>query len=106
MAMNRETKRMLQRQGQLGPDGEPAAAPRAKASARTAAPRPTPKERVGPRQYLHEVRGELRKVAWPTRAEVVRYSVIVLITLIVLTSFIFALDFLFAKSVFFLFDNG
>ncbi|HZB70622.1 MAG: secE [Acidimicrobiales bacterium] len=99
MAMNRETKRMLQRQGQLGPDGAPA---RAKPQPRPA-PRPV-KERTSPRQYLREVRGELRKVAWPSRAEVTRYSVIVLITVVVLGAFIFLLDYAFAKSVFFLFD--
>ena len=104
MAMNRETKRMLQRQGQLGPDGEPA--PRRAPRPQPAPPRPArAKERVSPRQYLREVRGELRKVAWPTRAEVIRYSVIVLITLIVLTTFIFVLDYMFAKSMFFLFDE-
>ena len=99
MAMNRETKRMLQRQGQLGADGAPA---RAKPQPRPA-PRPV-KERTTPRQYLREVRGELRKVAWPTRAEVTRYSIIVLITVVILTSYIFGLDYLFAKFVFFLFD--
>ena len=99
MAMNRETKRMLQRQGQLGPDGAPA---RAKPQPRPA-PRPV-KERTSPRQYLREVRGELRKVAWPSLAEVTRYSVIVLITVVVLGAFIFLLDYAFAKSVFFLFD--
>ena len=99
MAMNRETKRMLQRQGQLGPDGAPA---RAKVQPQPA-PRPV-KERTTPRQYLREVRGELRKVAWPSRAEVTRYSVIVLITVVVLGAFIFLLDYAFAKSVFFLFD--
>jgi preprotein translocase subunit SecE len=99
MAMNRETKRMLQRQGQVGADGAPT---RAKPQPRPA-PRPV-KERTTPRQYLREVRGELRKVAWPTRAEVVRYSVIVLITVVVLTTFIFLLDYAFAKGVFFLFD--
>jgi preprotein translocase subunit SecE len=99
MAMNRETKRMLQRQGQLGPDGAPA---RAKPQPRPA-PRPV-KERTTPRQYLREVRGELRKVAWPTKEEVARYSVIVLITVVVLTTFIFLLDYAFAKGVFFLYD--
>ena len=102
MAMNRETKRLLQRQGQLGPDGAPA---RTKAPARPAARQAPAKERTTPRQYVREVRGELRKVAWPTRAEVARYSAIVLLTLVVLTLFIFALDFLMAKGVFFLFDN-
>jgi preprotein translocase subunit SecE len=100
MAMNRQTKRMLQRQGQMGADGAPT---RTKAPPRPA-PRPT-RERTSPRQYLREVRGELRKVAWPTRAEVVRYSAIVLLTLIVLTSYIFGLDFAFAKAVFYLFDT-
>ena len=99
MAMNRETKRMLQRQGQLGADGAPA---RTKAQPRPA-PRPV-KERTSPRQYLREVRGELRKVAWPTKEEVARYSVAVLVTVVVLTAFIFGLDWLFAKFVFYLFD--
>ena len=99
MAMNRETKRMLQRQGTLAPDGTPA---RGKPQPRQA--KPQPKERTSPRQYLREVRGELRKVAWPTRAEVLRYSVIVLVTLIVLTAYIFGLDFAFAKTIFNLFD--
>ena len=99
MAMNRQTKRMLQRQGQMGADGAPT---RTKAPPRPA-PRPT-RERTSPRQYLREVRGELRKVAWPTRAEVTRYSVIVLITVVVLGAFIFLLDYAFAKGVFFLFD--
>jgi preprotein translocase subunit SecE len=99
MAMNRETKRMLQRQGQLGADGAPT---RTKPQPRPA-PRPV-KERTSPRQYLREVRGELRKVAWPTKEEVARYSVIVLITVVVLTTFIFLLDYAFAKGVFFLYD--
>jgi preprotein translocase subunit SecE len=102
MAMNRQTKRMLQRQGELGPDGEPARG-KPKGEARPA-PRPT-KERTSPKEYLHEVRAELRKVAWPNRDEVVRYSGIVLFTLVVLTTFIFGLDYAFAKSVFFLFGS-
>ncbi len=104
MAMNRQTKRMLQRQGELGPDGEPARAkPKGQGPGRPA-PNPT-KERTSPKVYLHEVRTELRKVAWPSRAEVVRYSGIVLFTLVVLTSFIFGLDYAFAESVFFLFGS-
>jgi preprotein translocase subunit SecE len=103
MAMNRETKRMLQRQGELGPDGEPV---RAKPQqAQRAAGRPEKEKRTAPKQYLREVRGELRKVAWPTKDEVVRYSIIVLVTIIILTTMIFALDYVFAKGVFFLFDS-
>jgi len=104
MAMNRETKRMLQRQGQLGPDGESPRVDRDQQQRRAAAQR-TPSERTSIPQFLREVRGELRKVAWPTRDEVIRYSGIVLFTLIVLTTFIFGLDYVVAKGVFFLFDQ-
>ena len=88
MAMNRQQKRMLQRQGQLGADGEPAA------RKRSAPPAPRPKdERTTPPQFLREVRGELRKVAWPTRAEVVNYSIIVLVAVVLLTAYVAALDY-------------
>ncbi|MGH9184158.1 MAG: preprotein translocase subunit SecE [Acidimicrobiales bacterium] len=100
MAMNRETKRRLQRQGHIGADGAPT---RPKQPPRQP-PRPSA-ERTGPRQYVQEVRAELRKVAWPHREEVVRYSVIVLFALVVLTSYIFGLDLLFAKGVFLLFES-
>jgi preprotein translocase subunit SecE len=106
MAMNRETKRMLQRQGQIGPDGEATRAPRQAPAAR---PPRTETERAGlPRRaatYVREVRGELRKVAWPTKPEVIRYSTITLVTLVVLTAMIFGFDYVFAKAVFFLFDQ-
>ena len=88
MAMNRQQKRMLQRQGQLGTDGEPVA------RKRTAPPAPRPKEeRTTPAQFIREVRGELRKVAWPTRAEVVNYSIIVLVAVVLLTAYVAALDY-------------
>ncbi|HEX9970064.1 MAG TPA: preprotein translocase subunit SecE [Acidimicrobiales bacterium] len=101
--MNRETKRRLQRQGQLGPEGEAAAPVK-----RQPTPRPAPKQggrRTGAVQVLREVRGELRKVAWPTRSEVVNYAVIVLFALILLIGLIFLLDLAFAKSVLFLFES-
>jgi len=103
MAMNRETKRMLQRQGQqVGPDGQ--LAPTRPTQPRSAPSGPS-RERTSPRQFLREVRAELRKVAWPTREEIIKYSGIVLFTLVVLTTFIFAMDWSAAKSVIFLFDK-
>ncbi len=39
------------------------------------------------------MRGELRKVAWPTRPEVINYSIIVLVTVVLLTGYVAALDF-------------
>ena len=97
--MNREMKRMMQRQGQVDSDGSPT---------RREAPRPpaarvATKERIGPSEYARQVRGELRKVAWPTRAEVINYTIVVLIALVLLTAIIFGLDYVFAKAVIFLF---
>ncbi len=73
--MNRETKRMMQRQGQMEADGSP--------SARRQAPAPggqAPGASSGPRspQFFREVRDELRQVAWPTRAEMINYTAVVL----------------------------
>jgi preprotein translocase subunit SecE len=90
---------MMQRQGQVAADGSPA--PRT-------APRPAPKpvsQRTTPGQFIGEVRAELRKVAWPTREEVIRYTIVVLLTVVVLTALIFGLDYAFAKAVLFLFDT-
>jgi preprotein translocase SecE subunit len=36
-------------------------------------------------------------VAWPTRAETINYSIVVLVTLIVVGALIFGLDYLFAN---------
>ena len=102
MAMNREQKRMLQRQGEVGPDGEPI---RQKRGTPTRAAQTQVKEsRLFSRQGLHEVRGELRKVAWPTRSETINYSLIVLVAIIVMTTLIFAVDWVFSQAVLKLFN--
>ena len=81
--LNRQQKRLLKRQGALDEQGAPVRAPRQAA----------PADRVGPVQYLREVREELRKVAWPGRPEVVRYSIIVTATIVVYTAFIGGIDY-------------
>ena len=45
---------------------------------------------------MREVRDEMRKVAWPTTDEVVRYSIVVIITVIVYTALVSGVDFVFA----------
>lgn len=50
------------------------------------------RSRVGPIQYLGEVRAELRKVAWPSGREVVNYSLAVLVMTAVLSGLIFGMD--------------
>ncbi len=103
MAMNRETKRALQRQGTLDAEGAPT---REKRRAPNKQPAPLPKEaRTGPREFVREVRAELRKVVWPTKAETINYSVVVFITVVVLTAFIALLDLGSSKAVLWIFSS-
>ena len=51
------------------------------------------------------MRGELRKVAWPTQEEVRKYSIIVLIAVVLLTAFIALLDYVFGSAVLWLYDR-
>lgn len=59
--------------------------------------------RVGPRQFLREVRGELRRVAWPSRRELLSYSLVVLVVVSLLTLYVFGLDQAFGQLVFLIF---
>ena len=90
--MNREQKRAAQRAGQVNADGSPATVKDRRPPAQR-----LKTERTKPTDFVREVRGELKKVSWPTRAEVLRYSMIVLIALVVFTAFVFGLDFLFER---------
>lgn len=49
--------------------------------------------------FLREVRQELGKVIWPTRRELITYSIVVLVTVAVLGSFVYVLDQLFARLI-------
>ena len=97
--MNRQMKRMQERQE--------------RAQKRAGTPRPTTpsaatrkasvqekRKRTGARQFLKEVRQELTKVDWPSRRELISYSIVVLVTVTVLTAFVFGLDSLFTRFVF------
>ena len=85
--LNREQKRHLRRTGALDEKGAPT---------RVQRQAPVKKERVGPAQYLGEVRDEMRKVAWPKRPEVIRYSIVVVVTVIIYTALVGGLDALFS----------
>ncbi len=98
MAMNREQKRMLQKQGDVDAEGAPL--PRQRQQAAPA------RERTPPLQFIREVRGELRKVAWPSKEETVNYSIVVLVTVVILTAMIYGLDWVFSTFVLELFDNN
>ena len=96
MAMNREQKRQLRRQGEIDADGAPVRTRRA--------PTRQTEERTSPGQFVREVRSELRKVVWPTRAETINYSIIVLVAIVLLTALIAGLDWAFSELILKLFD--
>jgi len=91
--MNRQAKRMMQRQRASGQDRMEAMRERRSVSA------PQRRIRVGIRQFLKEVRAELKKVAWPSRQEVIAYAVVVLVTVTVLTAIVFGMDFVVTKGI-------
>ena len=94
----------MQRQGQMAEDGTPVARrPEASEPRRTRLAAGAPGRRTSPRQFLHEVNVELRKVAWPSRAETANYSIVVFVALAVLMALIFALDLAFSHLSNFLF---
>jgi preprotein translocase subunit SecE len=98
--MNREQKRLMQRQGQVGADGAPA-------SRRTSVQdvQRRRRDRATPREFLRQIREEMRQVSWPTRPEVINYTSIVFCVLVFMTSLIFGLGFGFSKFVAFLFTK-
>jgi preprotein translocase subunit SecE len=86
MDLNRQQKRAMQKMGEVNDQGAPIRQARPTVAAQVA------KARVGPFQYIREVRDEMRKVAWPKFPEVRRYSIIVLVTVVIVTAFVGGLD--------------
>jgi preprotein translocase subunit SecE len=105
--MNRQAKRMMQRQKATSQDRVEAMRQRRAAGTggggRSGGER---KKRTAPRVFLKEVRQELKKVAWPTRQEMVAYTIVVLVAVVVLTSLVFGMDLVFAKGVLRIFGQG
>jgi preprotein translocase subunit SecE len=109
--VNRETKRMMQRQGQMEADGSPAsrrapvAGQGAGRGARTPGRGPSGRKRTTPIQFTREVRDEMRLVQWPSRGELINYTSVVLTTLIIMISLIFVLNLAFGKLITLLFTK-
>ncbi|HEX2241533.1 MAG TPA: preprotein translocase subunit SecE [Actinomycetota bacterium] len=93
---NRQQRRLLKKQEDAKRTGSSGARPPVRPPSGAG---PTKRERTKPRQFVKEVIAELRKVAWPSRPEVVAYSVVVLISLIIVATLIFGMDFVFTKAV-------
>ena len=90
--MSREIKRMM--------------AKREGAADRLKRTPPQKRTRTKPLQFLREVRGELARVAWPTRTEVITYTFVVLISVIFFMVIIAGMDYGFAKGVLWLLRRG
>ena len=123
--MNRETKRMMQRQGQMEADGSPATrrAPAGgggasggrggarpsgaggRGGARSPGRGPSGRKRTTPVQFTREIRDEMRQVAWPSRAELINYTSVVLTTLFIMIGLIFVLNLGIGKLITLLFSK-
>jgi preprotein translocase subunit SecE len=99
MAMNRRTRRHLQKQGEMNSEGGPVRRDR-----RAAPTTPPDKQRSSPGDFVREVRAELRRVVWPSREDLVNYSIVVLVFIVILTTVIAGLDYLAGEGVLRLFD--
>ena len=97
--MNRAQKRQMQKMGAVTAEGAPVRTQRSAPAQRQK------EERTGFRQFLREVRAELRKVVWPSREEVRNYSLIVLVTVVIFTAFVAVLDYFFGSATLWLYDR-
>jgi preprotein translocase subunit SecE len=94
--MNRQAKRMMQRQKATTQDRVEAARQR-RAVGGGGGP-PERRKRTPLRVFFKEVRAELKKVIWPSKKELVGYTIVVLVAVVFLTSLVFGLDLSFSKS--------
>jgi preprotein translocase subunit SecE len=122
--MNRETRRMIEREerrqkskekseggrgpGGRGPAGRAAAAATGGGTAGGGTAPVAEKRSLFRRiaEYLHEVRVEMRKVSWPTREQLLVFTAVTMITSIALTFIIFGLDFGLKTVVLWIIDGG
>lgn len=85
--MNRELRRLTEREEQRERDRRTRGGPR-----RT-------RKRVNIIQFLSEVRTELKRVAWPSRRQVMLFTTVTLITAGAVTLYAFGLDMGFKRAV-------
>ena len=53
--------------------------------------------------FLRQVVAELRKVIWPTRKELIAYTIVVVVFVIAMAGIVAALDYVFTQVVLFIF---
>jgi preprotein translocase subunit SecE len=91
--VNREFKRRMKREERQSQKAQ------ARGGPRPPMPVQQRRERVGFRQYLREIQSELKKVNWPTRTEVITYSVVVVFIVALLTGLVFVADLGFSQAI-------
>jgi preprotein translocase subunit SecE len=109
MSMNRQMRRLQEKEERRRKKQDEAAGGRtnrraAAVQARQQAPsehKPLP-QRI--RDYLHEVRVELRKVTWPTREQMIAFTTVTVITTVILTGIVFGFDVAAKQAVLWLVD--
>jgi preprotein translocase subunit SecE len=62
--------------------------------------KPAGKKRTTPALFVREVVAELRKVVWPTRKELVTYTVISLVFVLIMVALVSVLDWGLQKGIF------
>lgn len=55
--------------------------------------------------FLKEVKEELSKVAWPSREQTIRYTILVIIVALVVGAFLGGLDYILTAATAFLLEN-
>jgi len=65
----------------------------------SATPRPSGGRGAGPTRFARESVSELRKVLWPSRNELVTYSIVVIIFIAILVAIVAGLDVGFARLI-------
>lgn len=63
------------------------------------AARPSKGRGGAPTRFVRESVSELRKVLWPSRSELITYSIVVIVFVVVMTAIVAGLDLGFAKAV-------
>ncbi|MGH8937405.1 MAG: preprotein translocase subunit SecE [Acidimicrobiia bacterium] len=86
--MNRQIRRLQEREER-----------RLRQQARAGPRRPVRRERSSIREFLKEVQVELKRVNWPSRQELITYTVVTLITTTAVTLYVFGLDVTFKEGV-------
>ncbi|QVQ51024.1 preprotein translocase subunit SecE [Spiractinospora alimapuensis] len=64
------------------------------------------RKRANPVLFTKQVVAELRKVRWPTRRELITYTIVVLVFVLVMIGLVVGLDFVFGEAVLRLYGGG